>query len=189
MPPLVYWDNTDQNKFLFESVSGMVLNLWGRSRYTLFSALIFLLVLSPTLYTKANAQFLPAPSPDFDHKAPPPTNINSTKSDNEPPVIKFITDTLQVGNNVFKLTITDKSAIDVCEVSYFRDGKNVTDDCINDNGNTYKSLVKMDSPVPHTIEVYTKDSNGNISTAVKELMVQPQKNIFEQIFDNFLRLF
>jgi hypothetical protein len=130
---------------------------------------------------------LPLPSPDFDQKAP--TNVSPVKGDNEPPVIKFITDALQVGNNVFKLTVTDKSAIDVCEVSYFRDGKNVTDDCINDKGNLYKSLIKIDSPVPHTIEVYTKDSNGNISTEVKQLIVQPQRNIFEQIFDNILRLF
>lgn len=166
----------------------MVVSLFGRSKYTLFAAPIFLLFLSSTLYTKANAQFLPLPSPDFNHKAPP-TNVSSTKGDNEPPVIKFITDTLQVGNNVFKLTITDKSTIDVCEVSYFRDGKNVTDDCINDNGNIYKSLINMDSPVPHTIEVYTKDGNGNISTAVQELVVQPQKNIFEQIFDKILHLF
>lgn len=166
----------------------MVVSFFDRSKYILFAALIFLLVLSPTLCTKANAQFLPLPSPDFNHKAPP-TNVSSIKSDNEPPVIKFITNTLQVGNNVFKLTITDKSAIDACEVSYFRDGKNVTDDCINDNGNLYKSLIKMDSPVPHTIEVYTKDSNGNISTAIKELVVQPQINIFEQIFNKFLRLF
>lgn len=166
----------------------MVVIFFGMSKYTLFAALIFLLVLSSTLYTKANAQFLPMPSPDFNPKAPP-TNVSSIKGDNEPPVIKFITDTLQVGNNVFKLTITDKSTMDVCEVSYFRDGKNVTDDCINDNGNVYKSLINMDSPVPHTIEVYTKDSNGNISTAVEELMVQPQKNIFEQIFDKILHLF
>jgi hypothetical protein len=166
----------------------MVVSFFGMSKYTLFAALIFLLILSSTLFTKANAQFLPMPSPDFNHKAPP-TNVSSIKGDNEPPVIKFITDTLQVGNNVFKLTITDKSTIDVCEVSYFRDGKNVTDDCINDNGNIYKSLINMDSPVSHTIEVYTKDSNGNISTAVEELMVQPQKNIFEQIFDKILHLF
>jgi hypothetical protein len=166
----------------------MVVSLFGRSKYTLFAPLIFLFVLSPTLCTKTNAQVLPLPSPDFDHKAPP-TIASSIKSNNEPPVIKFITDNLLVGNNVFKLTITDKSAIDVCEVSYFRDGKNVTDDCINDNGNLYKSLIKMDSPVPHTIEIYAKDSSGNISTAVKELMVQPQRNIFEQIFDKFLHLF
>jgi hypothetical protein len=165
----------------------MVVSFCGRSKYTLFAAFIFLLVLSPTLCAKTNAQFLPIPSPDFDQKAP--TNVSPVKGDNEPPVIKFITDTLQVGNNVFKLTITAKSAIDVCEVSYFRDGKNVTDDCINDNGNLYKSLIKIDSPVPHTIEVYTKDSNGNISTEVKQLMVQPQRNIFEQIFDKILRLF
>jgi hypothetical protein len=166
----------------------MVMSLCSRSKYKLFAALIFLLVLPATLCTKVNAQFLPLPSPDFDHKAPP-TNASSITRDNEPPVIKFITDTLQVGNNVFKLTITDKSAIDVCEISYFRDGKNVTDDCINDNGNLYKSLIKMDSPVPHTIEVYTKDNNGNIATAVKELIVQPQRNIFEQIFDKLLHLF
>jgi hypothetical protein len=128
------------------------------------------------------------PSPDFANK-PPPANVSSIKSDNEPAVIKFITNTLQVGNNVFRLTITDKSPIVVCEVSYFRDGKNVTDDCIPDNGDSYKALIRMDTPVPHTIEVYTKDSNGNISTAVKELAVQPQRNIFEQILNGFLRLF
>lgn len=166
----------------------MVMSFCSRSEGKQFAALIFLLVLSSVLCTKANAQFLPLPSPDFNHKAPP-ANVSSINSDNEPPSIKFITKTLQVGNNVFKLTITGKSTIDVCEVSYFRDGKNVTDDCIIDNGNTYKSLIKMDSPVPHTIEVYTKDSNGNIATAVKDIMVQPQSNILEQIIAEFLKLF
>lgn len=166
----------------------MVMIFCSRSECKLFAALTLLLVLSSVLCTQANAQLLPLPSPDFNHKASP-ANVSSIKSDNEPPVIKFITKTLQVGNNVFKLTITGKSAIDVCEVSYFRDGKNVTDDCIIDNGNTYKSLIKMDSPVPHTVEVYTKDSNGNIATAVKEIMVQPQSNIFEQIIVKFLNLF
>ena len=68
-------------------------------------------------------------------------------------------------------------------MSYFRDGKNVTDDCINDHGDLYKSLLKIDSPVPQTIVVYVEDYNGNSSTIVKKLIIQTEKNIFQQIFD------
>lgn len=166
----------------------MVMRLRGKSSYILYiCVLILLFVLSPIICAKADAQFLPLPSPDLAQKVH--TSDKLLKNDNQPPVINFLTNILNVGNNVFKVTITDKSAIDLCKVSYFRDGKNVTDDCINDHGDLYKSLLKIDSPIPHNIEVYAKDDNGNSATNVKKLIVQPEKNILEQIFDNLLHLF
>jgi hypothetical protein len=166
----------------------MTMRLRGKSSYILYiSVLIMLFVLSPIISTKADAQFLPLPSPDSAQKVH--TSDKLLKNNNQPPVINFLTNILNVGNNVFKVTITDKSAIDLCKVSYFRDGKNVTDDCINDHGDLYKSLLKIDSPVPQTIVVYVEDDNGNSSTNVKKLIVQAEKNIFEQIFDNLLHLF
>jgi hypothetical protein len=166
----------------------MVMRLRGKSSYILYICILILLfVLSPIICAKADAQFLPLPSPDLAQKVH--TSHKLLKYDNQPPVINFLTNILNVGNNVFKVTITDKSAIDLCKVSYFRDGKNVTDDCINDHGDLYKSLLKIDSPIPHNIEVYAKDDNGNSATNVKKLIVQPEKNILEQIFDNLLHLF
>lgn len=163
------------------------MRLRGKSYILYISVLILLFVLSPIICAKADAQFLPLPSPDLAQKVH--TSDKLLKNDNQPPVIIFVTNILNVGNNVFKVTITDKSAIDLCKVSYFRDGKNVTDDCINDHGDLYKYLLKIDSPIPHTIGVYARDDNGNSATNVKKLIVQPEKNILEQIFDNLLHLF
>ena len=117
------------------------------------------------------------------------TATSRYKLNHEPPVINFVTNALQTGNNVFKVTITDKSGVDLCKIVYSRGGKDVVLDCINDHGNIYKALINMDSSGPHFIQVYAKDGNGNSSIVVKKLIVQPQKNVFEQIFGRLLHLF
>lgn len=164
----------------------------GKKRHieTMFLLIFFSVLLSYSWTTKspkAYAQFIPLPSTDSSKHV-----NNSGKSeqvDHEPPVVNFITNALQTGNNVFKVTITDKSGVDLCKVFYSRGGKDVVLDCINDHGNLYKALINIDSPAPHVIRVYAKDGSGNSSIVVKNFIVQPQKNVFEQIFDRLLHLF
>ena len=168
----------------------MIMRIPAKNDYILSISVVFLLfLLSPIIiYSKAHAQLLPLPSPDLAKKVHEGGKSVLT-TDNQPPVINFVTNILKTGNNVFKVTIADKLDIDLCEVSYYRDGKKVTDDCIKDHNNLYKALIKMDSPVPHVIEVYAKDFYGNSSTNLQKLTVEPQKNILEQIFDSLLHLF
>jgi hypothetical protein len=162
----------------------------AKNGYILSVSVVFLLfLLSPIIiYSKAHAQLIPLPSPDSAKKIHEAGKSVPT-TENQPPVINFVTNILKTGNNVFKVTIADKLDIDLCEVSYYRDGKKVTDDCIKDHNDLYKALIKMDSPVPHVIEVYAKDFYGNSSTNLQKLIVEPQKNILEQIFDKLLHLF
>jgi hypothetical protein len=153
------------------------------------SAVFLLFLLSPVIiYSKAHAQLIPLPSPDSPQKVHEAGKSVPT-AENQPPVINFVTNILTTGNNVFKVTIADKLDIDLCEVSYYIDGKKVTDDCVKDHNDLYKALIKMDSPVPHVIEVYAKDFYGNSSTNLQKLVVEPQKNILEQIFEKLLHLF
>jgi hypothetical protein len=153
--------------------------------------LIFLSVLlffsSTAINPKAYAQFIPLPSTDSSKHVP--KSGYPVREDHEPPVISFVTNTLQTGNSVFKVDIMDKSGIELCKVIYSREGKDVVLDCVKDHGNSYKALINIDSSVPHNIQVYAKDGNGNSSIVVKKLSVLPQKNIFEQIFDRLLHLF
>jgi hypothetical protein len=153
--------------------------------------LIFLSVLIfcswATINPKAYAQFIPLPSTGSPKHVP--NNDKLVRADHEPPVINFVTDVLQTGNNVFRVTIMDKSGVDSCKVVYSKAGKDVVLDCINDHGNMYKALINIDSSAPHFVQVYAKDGNGNSSIVVKKLIVEPQKNVFEQIFDRLMHLF
>jgi hypothetical protein len=164
----------------------------GKERYVVTMFLLILLSILiycswATINPKAYAQFIPLPLSGSSKQVP--NSDKSVRADHEPPVINFVTDALQTGNNVFKVTITDKSGIDSCKIVYSRGGKDVVLDCINDHDNIYKALINMDSPGPHFIQVYAKDGNGNSSIVVKKLIVQPQKNVFEQIFGRLLHLF
>ena len=153
--------------------------------------LIFLSVLIfcswATINPKAYAQFIPLPSAGSPKHVP--NNDKSVQADHEPPVVNFVTNVLQTGNNVFRVTIMDKSGVDSCKVVYSRSGKDVVMDCISDPGNMYKALINIDSTAPHVIQVYAKDANGNSSIVVKTLIVQPQKNVFKQILDRLMHLF
>jgi hypothetical protein len=168
----------------------MIMRIPVKKGYILSVSVVFLLfLLSPIIiYSKAHGQLIPLPSPDSANKIQEGGKAVPT-TENQPPVIKFVTNILKTGNNVFKVTIADKLDINLCEVSYYRDGQKVTDDCIKDHNDLYKALIKMDSPVPHVIGVYARDFYGNSSTNLQKLIVEPQKNILEQIFDNLLHLF
>jgi hypothetical protein len=152
----------------------------------LFSGLVFLFIISPIMYPKAHGQIIPLPFPGSGKKIH--QNDKSVQNDYQPPVIHFITNILETGNNVLKMTVTDQSYVDICKVSYYRDGKRITQDCVKDQDHAYKALVYMDSPTPHSIEVLAKDGNGNGSALVKQLNVQPEKNLFQKIFDFLFHL-
>lgn len=164
----------------------------GNGRYVepvflLISFSVLLFFSTTTINPKSYAQFIPLPSTDSSKHVP--TSGNSVQEDHEPPTVNFVTNTLQTGNNVFKVDVMDKSGIELCKVIYSSQGKDVIRDCVNDHGNSYKALINIDTSVPHNIQVYAKDGNGNSSIVVKKLIVLPQKNIFEQLFDRLLHLF
>lgn len=114
-------------------------------------------------------------------------NVVIFPTPNEPPNVELLTKQLIQGKNVIKVNITSQSGIKDCKISYNKQGKIKTVDCVNDHDTVYKALIDAYPPF-QTLQIYTCDINGDTTYSVGRLSVVPQSSILDLIWNSLSHL-
>ena len=133
----------------------------------------FYFFLSDFLYPKTNstkAQLIPIPPPVQQPKSTP-LDLEPSQAKNDTtisPTIEVLTTSLLEGGNVFRVKITDKSAIINAEITFVQNGQLVTQGLVRDPNNVYKTLIY--AHLPSAVVVTSAfDVHGKTASVVKYL--------------------
>jgi hypothetical protein len=153
------------------------LNRIRSNKFVIFSLLCFLIGFSVFKNEQqSNAQVTPIPPP-VQQPTPTPLHLDPSqfKNDTSSPIVEVLTTSLIEGGNVFKVKITDKSPINIAQITFIQKGQPVTESLVRDPNNVYKALI--DARLPSAVVIVSAvDVHGKTASLVKYLNVTPLSN-------------
>jgi hypothetical protein len=155
-------------------------------RFVIFSLLCFLIGFSVLKNEQqTNAQVTPIPPP-VQQPAPTPLHLDPSqlKNDTSSPIVEVLTTSLIEGESVFKVKITDKSPINIAQITFIQNGQAVTESLVRDPNNVYKALIDVRLPSAVVI-ISAVDVHGKTAYLVKYLNVSPLSNSVLAQITNF----